>query len=92
MPLPGPGLAEFVGGGPGDAGQFAKPLRVVAEPAAEASTRPSIVASNSKRVPSPSRWTCRQTRPVKLAEGDCGDLVDAVSVVAADQVLGHGQG
>jgi len=34
MPLPRPRLAEFVGGGPRDAGQLAPPLRIVAEPAA----------------------------------------------------------
>ncbi len=87
MPLPCPSLAELVRGGPGDAGQLAQPLRSSPTPLLLASTNPSIVASNSKRVPSPSRWTWRHTRPLKLAEGHRRDLVDAVSVVAGEQVL-----
>ena len=92
MPLPRPGLAEFVGGGPRDAGQLAQPLRIVAEPAARGVDQsvdrcvefePGAVAVAVDVAPDAAG---------ELAEGDGGDLVDAVSVVAGDEVLGHGQG
>jgi hypothetical protein len=92
MPLPRPGLAEFVGGSPRDAGQLAQPLRIVAEPAARGVDQsvdrcvefePGAVAVAVDVAPDAAG---------ELAEGDGGDLVDAVSVVAGDEVLGHGQG
>ena len=60
-------------------------------PLLEASTNPSIVALNSNRVPSPSRWTWRQTRPVNSPRVTAATSWTPYPLSRGMKVLGHGQ-